>query len=297
MDEATSQLETAQASAIQYAVYAAQVHVRFEGGIGSKSALEALAVAAKLLGSCRTCQLTAGSRNKARCLCCGWWYRPHPGRDNADGVGGDIPSRIEMRRASDSAADTTGAYTESTCSHSTADATTPEASFVESSLLQQNLTTDDEDEYEEQIQQAIRLSLLEGVNDRGQSPHRSSIDEFVFAITYKEKSRGSKKKSSSKRSGAGRRQSSSTASTSSPRVLPDIVESISSSSSSRAAGQQAADADADLVLAISLSMQEEDQQPQTDSHRDRESYLEVDQEFPPLATGNGSDKGKGVTRW
>lgn len=47
----TSQFETAQASAIQYATYAPQFHVRFDGGIGSKSALEALAVFAKLLGS------------------------------------------------------------------------------------------------------------------------------------------------------------------------------------------------------------------------------------------------------
>lgn len=51
MDEATSQLDTAQASAIQYAIYEPVAHVRFEGGIGSKSAFDALGVAAKLLGS------------------------------------------------------------------------------------------------------------------------------------------------------------------------------------------------------------------------------------------------------
>jgi len=54
IEEATSQLETAQASAIQYAMYEPVLHVRFDGGIGSKSALDALAVAAKLLGSWST---------------------------------------------------------------------------------------------------------------------------------------------------------------------------------------------------------------------------------------------------
>jgi hypothetical protein len=47
----TSQLETAQASAIQYATKEPEPHVRLEGGIGSKSALDAFGVAAKLLGS------------------------------------------------------------------------------------------------------------------------------------------------------------------------------------------------------------------------------------------------------
>jgi hypothetical protein len=50
-DSPTSQFETAQASAIQYATYALQFQVRFDGGIGSKSALEAFLVAAKLLSS------------------------------------------------------------------------------------------------------------------------------------------------------------------------------------------------------------------------------------------------------
>lgn len=61
MDEATSQLETAQASAIQYATYAPQVHVRLDGGMGSKSALDAFFVLAKLLSSWRTSRLNPGS--------------------------------------------------------------------------------------------------------------------------------------------------------------------------------------------------------------------------------------------
>jgi hypothetical protein len=50
-DSPTSQLETAQASAIQYATKEPEPHVRLEGGIGSKSALDAFGEAAKLLGS------------------------------------------------------------------------------------------------------------------------------------------------------------------------------------------------------------------------------------------------------
>ncbi|KAM3495330.1 hypothetical protein MY3957_001353 [Beauveria namnaoensis] len=203
----------------------------------------------------------------------------------------------ETRRASDSAADTTGADTASTSSHSTADATTPEASFIESGSLQQNLTTDNEDGYEEQIQQAIRLSLLEGVNDRGQSPQRSSPDEFEFPITYKAKIKGGKKKN-----GGSRRQSSSTTtstSTSSPRVLPAVTDKMacvadSSSATGHAPPHSAADVDADLALA--LCIQEEEEQAQS-RRRAREPFSEASQDFPPLAAGQSTSKGKGVTRW
>ncbi|KAM3531642.1 hypothetical protein NHJ13051_000707 [Beauveria bassiana] len=203
----------------------------------------------------------------------------------------------ETRRASDSAADTTGADTASTSSHSTADATTPEASFIESSSLQQNLTTDDEEGFEEQIQQAIRLSLLEGVNDRGQSPQRSSPDEFEFPITYKAKIKGGKKKN-----GGSRRQSSSTTtstSTSSPRVLPAVTDKTacvadSSSATGHAPPHSAADVDADLALA--LCIQEEEKQAQS-RRRAREPFSEASQDFPPLAARQSTSKGKGVTRW
>lgn len=194
----------------------------------------------------------------------------------------------EVRRASDSAAETTGGDTASVTSHSTAELTTPEPSYVESSPLQQHLTTDDEDEYEDQIQQAIRLSLLEGVNDRGESPPRSSPDEFEFAIRYRTKGKHGKKK------GGSRRQSSSTTSTSSPRVLPDIMENMAGigSSSSGHGLHGVPDPDADFALAMSLSMQQEDE-----GHRGRESLSEASLEFPPLSGGKAINKGKGVTRW
>ncbi|EGX92765.1 F-box and WD domain protein [Cordyceps militaris CM01] len=201
----------------------------------------------------------------------------------------------EMRRASDSAADTSGGDTASITSHSTADATTPEASFVESSPLQQNLTSDDEDGYEEQIQQAIRLSLLEGVNDRGQSPQRSSTRDFGFTITYKAKTKGGKKRGS-------RRQSSSTTSPSSPRVPPHVAEhtpdalaGFPSASSGFPSAHAAVDVDADLAFA--LSMQQEEEQEAQSRCRGRESLADIGLDFPPLPAGQGASKGKGVTRW
>jgi len=54
IEDATSQFDTAHASAIQYAIYEPVPQVRFDGGIGSKSALDAFFVFAKLLGSWST---------------------------------------------------------------------------------------------------------------------------------------------------------------------------------------------------------------------------------------------------
>ncbi|KAI1342404.1 hypothetical protein F5Y15DRAFT_412910 [Xylariaceae sp. FL0016] len=48
-------------------------------------------------------------------------------------------------------------------------------------------TTTDESDYELQIQAAIRLSLLEGVNDMGRSPKGMSSGEYDAPITFKEK--------------------------------------------------------------------------------------------------------------
>lgn len=53
----TSQFDTAHASAIQYATKAPQFHVRFEGGIGSKSALDLFFDFAKELSSWCTSRL------------------------------------------------------------------------------------------------------------------------------------------------------------------------------------------------------------------------------------------------
>ncbi|PNY28608.1 F-box/WD repeat-containing protein pof10 [Tolypocladium capitatum] len=91
----------------------------------------------------------------------------------------------ERRRASDSAADAS-LDTASSFSETTTDTVTPEPSVADAAP-QPNALTDDESEFEQQIQQAIRLSLLEGVNDLGQSPRGNSSGEFEYPINYKPK--------------------------------------------------------------------------------------------------------------
>jgi BMFP domain-containing protein YqiC len=172
----------------------------------------------------------------------------------------------EQRRASDSAADAS-LDTASSVSESTTDTLTPEPSITDASPPLASATDNDESEFEQQIQQAIRLSLLEGVNDLGQSPRGNSSGEFDFAIQVKVKTRNKKTKGSSR---------SASASPTSVNHTPVI------GSSSKLMTTE----DEDLALAISLSMQEDEAvglglQPA---------------EFPPLET-EGVGKGKGVKRW
>lgn len=176
----------------------------------------------------------------------------------------------ENRRASasDSAADAS-VDTASSFSVSTQDTITPEPSVADPAT-----PTVEESEYEKQIQQAIRLSLMEGVNEPEQSPQGNSSGDFDFAIKFKP--RGNKKgKPSGSGSGSG-----------SPNAHYTTVNGVSAGSSSKPLTTE----DEDLALALSLSMQ--DQQtlsvsPGSDDHM----------QFPPLDTGSGTGKGKGVQRW
>ncbi|KHN98004.1 F-box and WD domain protein [Metarhizium album ARSEF 1941] len=104
----------------------------------------------------------------------------------------------EQRRASDSAADAS-LDTASSVSETTVDVT-PEASVADVSPPMASATDNDESEFEQQMQQAIRLSLLEGVNDVGQSPRDNSSGDFDFPIQVKvqnKKTRGSRSTSTS----------------------------------------------------------------------------------------------------
>ncbi|KAJ8125237.1 hypothetical protein O1611_g8402 [Lasiodiplodia mahajangana] len=123
-----------------------------------------------------------------------------------------------------------------------------------------------ESEYELQIQTAIRLSLLEGVNDSGRSPKGNSSGEFDGPITFK----GKKTKRSS---------SSSPSSSHTPMVKQ-------AGSSSRAVMTNSSVADDDLELALQLSLAEEE------SRKAMVSLETTEVEFPPLG-GDGCGKGKG----
>ncbi|XP_044722081.1 f-box-like domain-containing protein [Hirsutella rhossiliensis] len=152
----------------------------------------------------------------------------------------------EQRRASDSAADAS-VDTASSFSETTADTVTPEPSVAA------------------QIQQAIRLSLLEGVNGAVQSPRGNSPGEFEFSIKYKTQ--------------GGRRSKRSGSASPSPSANHTPMNGAESGPSLFAAAQ---DEDEDLALALSLSMQELEQRRQRD-------------DFPPLDS-DGFGKGKGQ-RW
>lgn len=136
---------------------------------------------------------------------------------------------------------------------------------------------DDDDDYEQQIQRALRLSLMEGVNEAGQSPRASSSTDFEFHVRYKP----TKEKRSTSVAGTasqshtpsqqGGRASSQSWGTS---PLPNHVDEV----------------DDDLALAIRLSLEEEEQRQQSQN-----TGLGIEEDgFPPLET---SGKGKGVLRY
>ncbi|KAI0852979.1 hypothetical protein F5Y00DRAFT_226496 [Daldinia vernicosa] len=128
--------------------------------------------------------------------------------------------------------------------------------------------TADESDYERQIQAAIRLSLMEGVNDTGSSPRASSSGEYAAPITIKDKRI---KKSSF---------SSSPSSSHTPVVKPSESSSFAATSSNLVV-------DDDLEFALQLSLAEEE------SRKASMAALEyVDDEFPTLG-GSGLGKGKG----
>ncbi|KAI5463127.1 hypothetical protein BGZ63DRAFT_352549 [Mariannaea sp. PMI_226] len=197
----------------------------------------------------------------------------------------------EQRRMSDSAAEAS-LDTASTFSGSTVDTATPEPSVT--GLTPPTTGTSEgthamgEDEFEQQIQQAIRLSLLESGNDniespRGDADHMLSTPEnsayvqspqdhhtsgdYEFPVTFKTKTPKKKKK----HSGAP-----------SPQA--------GSAHASGSSGQMMT-RDDDLELALKLSLQDQALFPPNEV--DQDAHYE---EFPMLET-EGVGKGKGVRRW
>ncbi|PNP52838.1 hypothetical protein THARTR1_06679 [Trichoderma harzianum] len=185
----------------------------------------------------------------------------------------------EQRRASDSAADAS-LDTASSVSENTVSTLTPDPSVAGPSASETSGVP--EDEYEQQIQQAIRLSLMEGVNnDVAQSPLESSrgnsSGDFDFSVNVKYKHKAGKK---GKQSESG-----------SPSASHTPVGGPS---------QYTATEDEDLALALSLSMQDQggySSPPQQPS--DADLALDIQrEEFPSLpGDGVGKGKGKSVQRW
>ncbi|KAI6352524.1 hypothetical protein MCOR25_009392 [Pyricularia grisea] len=159
---------------------------------------------------------------------------------------------------------------------------TPEATSSMQSMLayRQSQTEDHDPDYERQIQQAMRLSLLEaGINEEGMSPRGSSSGEYEFQIKYKpgKKERGT----------TSRRPSSISPSASQVRK-PAFVQPASASSNHLLGGS--GDFDEDLQLALRLSLQ--DAAETSAESQGHQAWLESpnckEDEFPAL-----EPKGKG----
>jgi len=135
---------------------------------------------------------------------------------------------------------------------------------------------DTDDDYELQIQQALRLSLLEGVNGEGQSPRDNSSGDYEFSVKYRAK------KDKGKRSAS---QSPSPGQSYTPLVhQPGLSTAVSAGAG--------VNPDDDFQLALRLSLEEEQERL---AHRVGLGIQ--DQEFPGLETRERvKGKGKGKER-
>ncbi|KAL8409680.1 hypothetical protein RB594_007941 [Gaeumannomyces avenae] len=121
-----------------------------------------------------------------------------------------------------------------------------------------------DDDYERQIQQAIRLSLLEaGANDEGQSPRDSSSGEYEFRVKFKPNKKEKKKKKAEMAGGASRsKQPLTAASSSATKVrwslggVGPAANGAKDSSRDVSFGGGAGSYEDDLELALRLSLQD-----------------------------------------
>jgi hypothetical protein len=186
----------------------------------------------------------------------------------------------EQRRLSASDTGSAADFGDTASSTGSIDTVTPEPSLSGASSGAPNLQPlqeETDDDYEAQIQRAIRLSLLEGVNDAGQSPRGQSSGEYEFQVKIKTKSKDKKK-------GKG-------SSSASPAISTPMVPYGESSQALGSDSGLGADADEDLALALRLSLEEEEaRQSRASQAAALDSAFD---EYPALEV-KGKGKGKGV---
>ncbi|CCF35752.1 F-box domain-containing protein [Colletotrichum higginsianum] len=164
----------------------------------------------------------------------------------------------EQRRTS--ASDTGSAAeasfdTASSFSESTVDTVTPEPSVT--GFTPPPPVVEEEDEYEQQLQQALRLSLMEATNDVEQLSHKNSSGDFDFAIKYRPKLSKKTKRSPSTSPSASYMPVAAYEAGSSSRPMPrdDDLE-LALRLSSAGSASHATPRDDDMELALKLSLQE-----------------------------------------
>ncbi|KUI54843.1 F-box/WD repeat-containing protein pof10 [Cytospora mali] len=191
---------------------------------------------------------------------------------------------FEQRRTSASDTGSAADIGETNSSTGSLNTITPDPSLSERGpstatppVVGSNSSTAADDDYEQQIQQALRLSLMESVNDVGQSPWANSSTDFEFHVKYKpQKGKGS-----------------SPTTWNSNEIHTPLSQSGGASdqpwgtSPSQDMGE---DIDEDLAMALRLSLEEEEQRKQA-----LDVGLGIEAEgFPPLDT---KGKGKEVARY
>ncbi|KAK1836501.1 F-box/WD repeat-containing protein pof10 [Podospora conica] len=183
----------------------------------------------------------------------------------------------EQRRLSASDTGSAADIGETASSTGSIDTVTPEPSLSGVSPSGSGLPPlreETDDDYEAQIQRAIRLSLLEGVNGAGESPRGQSSTEYEFQVKIKTKERKKGKGSSS----------------ASPSTSTPVVTYGESSRAPPAytpdVGQ---DMDEDLALALRLSLEEEEARQKRTSQAS--AFVGEVEEYPALEV-KGKGKGK-----
>ncbi|GAB1319088.1 F-box and WD domain-containing protein [Madurella fahalii] len=202
----------------------------------------------------------------------------------------------EQRRLS---ASDTGSSADAASSTSSLDTITPELSVAENaaagpsaSALPPLVEEGTDDDYEAQIQRAIRLSLMEGVNDTGESPKGISSGEYKFQFRTRSKE--------GKRKGKGRSPSRSppeSASVGTPAHVALDCGAGYEADSVELPADMGVDVDDDLALALRLSLKEEEARQRRVSRQASASSWSVSEEDEyPLLEGNGKGKGKAGAR-